>query len=49
MSDTNHLLVKPKKFSTNETFQLESGEKLNGFDLVYETYGQLNQKNRMLF
>ena len=43
MSSKNQLIVKPEKFSTNKIFQLESGEKLNGFELVYETYGQLNQ------
>ena len=43
MSADNRLEVKPKKFKHNQSFNLESGESLNGFELVYETYGELNQ------
>jgi len=32
MSESNLLIVEPKKFSFNEVFKLESGEKLNGFE-----------------
>ncbi len=35
-------LVKPNKAHFDETLVLESGNNLNGFDLVYETYGKLN-------
>ena len=35
-------LVKPNKAHFDETLVLESGSNLNGFDLVYETYGKLN-------
>ncbi len=35
-------LVSPKTQHFNEALTLESGSTLNGFDLVYETYGQLN-------
>ena len=44
MSESNLLIVEPKKFSFNEVFKLESGEKLNGFEVVYETYGELNKQ-----
>ena len=37
-------LVQPEVFSYNESFELCSGEKLPGFEIVYETYGTLNDK-----
>ena len=35
-------LVKPHKVHFDEELMLASGSSLNGFDLVYETYGKLN-------
>jgi len=35
-------LVKPHKVHFDEELMLASGSSLNGFDLVYETYGRLN-------
>ena len=35
-------LVKPSKVHFEEILLLASGSSLNGFDLVYETYGKLN-------
>ena len=35
-------LVTPQTQHFNEALTLESGSTLNGFDLVYETYGELN-------
>lgn len=35
-------LVEPQKAAFSEPFQLDSGDVLNGFELVYETYGELN-------
>ena len=35
-------LVKPSKVHFEEKLLLASGSSLNGFDLVYETYGELN-------
>lgn len=35
-------LVTPRTQHFNEALTLESGSTLNGFDLVYETYGELN-------
>ena len=35
-------LVKPSKVHFEEKLLLASGSSLNGFDLVYETYGKLN-------
>ena len=37
-------LVKPLFQRFDSSFELQSGEKLPGFELVYETYGQLNAK-----
>lgn len=37
-------LVTPKKATFSEPFQLDSGDVLNGFELVYETYGELNSE-----
>ena len=42
MSKQEILLVKPKKFSIKDAFKLESGEELDGFEIIYETYGELN-------
>lgn len=36
------LLVTPQHFAWEDTFELQNGEQLNGFELVYETYGELN-------
>ncbi len=36
-------IVKPERFHFDKTLQLESGSELSGFDLVYETYGTLNE------
>lgn len=35
-------LITPSKQHFNEALALESGSTLNGFDLVYESYGELN-------
>ena len=35
-------LIKPNKVHFNETLLLSSGSSLNGFELIYETYGELN-------
>ena len=37
-------LVRPEVFSYNKIFELCSGEKLPSFEIVYETYGTLNDK-----
>ena len=37
-------LVQPEVFSYNKSFELYSGEKLPSFEIVYETYGTLNDK-----
>ena len=37
-------LVQPEVFSYNKSFELCSGEKLPSFEIVYETYGTLNDK-----
>ena len=36
------LLVTPQRFVWEEDFELRSGDRLEGFELVYETYGELN-------
>ena len=36
-------LVEPQKIHISEPLMLSSGRELNGYDLVYETYGTLNQ------
>ncbi len=36
------LLVTPQQFVWEETFELRSGDQLEGFELIYETYGELN-------
>lgn len=35
-------IVKPKLYVSNEVFELVSGKSLASFELVYETYGELN-------
>ena len=42
-------IIEPEIFSFNETFPLESGKSLDGFELIYETYGKLSDKKDMLF
>ena len=37
-------LVQPEVFSYNKSFELCSGDKLPSFEIVYETYGTLNDK-----
>ena len=44
MSEDNHLIVEPRKLKHHQSFRLESGESLNGFELIYETYGELNKE-----
>ena len=44
MSEDNHLIVEPRRFKHSQSFRLESEESLNGFELVYETYGELNKE-----
>ena len=44
MSEDNRLIVEPRKFKYSQSFRLESGESLNGFELIYETYGELNKE-----
>ena len=44
MSEDNRLIVEPRKFKHSQSFRLESGESLNGFELIYETYGELNKE-----
>ncbi len=36
-------IVKPQRFDHRDTFALQSGQTLQGFSLVYETYGALNE------
>ena len=46
MNDLNvneNQLVKPQSVEFEDTLELESNGKLNGFTLVYETYGTLNE------
>ena len=43
MNNKDKLLVEPQKFSYEKKFDLESGDSLEGFEIVYETYGQLNE------
>ena len=47
MSDTQNSvgLVTPQKFSFTDVLPLVNGQPLNGFELMVETYGQLNQAN----
>ena len=35
-------LIEPKTAHFSETLALASGSELQGFDIVYETYGKLN-------
>ncbi len=35
-------IVVPQRFEFDDRFALQCGESLNGFELVYETYGKLN-------
>ena len=43
MSNKSLGVIKPETFSYKEEFLLESGKSLKGFDLIYETYGQLSE------
>ena len=45
MSDTQNSvgLVSPQKFSFSDVLPLVNGQPLNGFELMVETYGELNQ------
>ena len=43
MSNKSLGIVKPEIFSYKENFPLESGKNLKGFDLIYETYGELSK------
>ena len=36
-------VIEPKIFSFKGKFSLESGKSLNGFELIYETYGELSK------
>jgi len=36
-------VIEPKIFSFKEKFSLESGKSLDGFELIYETYGELSK------
>ena len=36
-------IVKPKIFRHEADLALESGKSLNAFELIYETYGELNE------
>ena len=38
-------LIKPNKAHFNDTLLLSSGISLNGFELIYETYGELNKNH----
>ena len=49
MSEDNRLIVEPRKFKHRQSFRLESGESLNGFELIYETYGELNKEKSNIF
>ena len=40
-------IVKPKIFRHEADLALESGKSLNTFELIYETYGELNQFKRI--
>ena len=37
-------IIEPKFFKFEENFELESGKILKGFEIIYETYGELNHK-----
>ena len=37
-------IIEPKFFLFEDTFSLESGKSLDGFELIYETYGKLSDK-----
>ena len=36
-------IIEPKFFKFEENFELESGKILKGFEIIYETYGELNK------
>ena len=36
-------IIEPEIFLFEDTFSLESGKSLDGFELIYETYGQLSE------
>ena len=37
-------IVKPSLFKSSSHIELESGKRLNSYELIYETYGSLNKK-----
>ena len=37
-------IVKPRLFKYEQNLILESGKSLDSFELIYETYGELNEK-----
>ena len=42
-------IIKPKTVDIKETLKLDCGKVLDGFKLIYETYGQLNpEKNNAI-
>lgn len=42
-------IVETKYFDIDEPIELDSGEILNDVTVAYETYGELNKENPMLF
>ena len=46
-SKTNHSvgIITPQTLHFDERVQLKSGDSLENFDVVYESYGKLNSKN----
>ena len=50
MKEKSYGLVEPKNFSDNIPIELFSGDFLNHYELVYETYGKLskNKNNAIL-
>ena len=43
MKDHSYGLVEPTSFKSDEPIQMVSGDVLNQYELVYETYGKLNK------